>query len=148
MLVLFTIGLTTIALFLWIFGIYLKECASAVAIFMWVMLIICYLSTIARLRKDLDELISKGEWISTRLTGDTVADIDKHELRLQEWDVSITKVLKGTEYENSWRSNVGLTKPEDESHSQGLERLLLNTQKNYVALRLTRLMEIKSSLRD
>lgn len=93
----------------------------------------------------MDGLISKGEWIKARLTGKTEADIDRYDLRIREWDKSIEKVLKGTEYEHSWRSNVGLTNQDDEAQFVGLEKFL-TVDSNYMYKRLARLKEIKDSL--
>ena len=117
----------------------------SIAILAWVILILCYLETISRLRKNLDGLITKGVWIKARLTSTSEATYDKYSSMIREWVESVDKTLKGTEYEHSWRFDVGLTNPEDESQLVVLERLNA-VDRNYMFRRLTRLKEIRDSL--
>ncbi len=150
MLVVVTLVLTALgilAIFLWLGGTNqgVAIILLILPVAMWVILIVCYLETISRLRKNLDNILQKGEWISARLTGNTESEFDKYELKIQEWDASVEKVLKGTEYEHSWKSNIGLTKPENELGLVGLENFF-TVLRNYMALRLTRLKEIRDSL--
>jgi len=119
--------------------------AIAFAVVMWAILILYDLIATSKLKRDLDKLISKGEWITARLTGFTETDIDKYDTRIKEWNTSVMNVLKGMEYEHSWTSDVGLTNPEDESQFSGLKKFLV-IDKNYMYRRLTRLKEIKDGL--
>lgn len=115
------------------------------AVILWVILILYYLKNTGSLKNNLVVLISSGERILTRLTGDTEADIDKHEEQIREWDASVINVLKGTEYEKSWTLDVGLENPENELKPVLLARMLV-IQRNYTHRRLKRLEEIRISL--
>jgi len=118
---------------------------TILAVIMWTVLLLSYLITIARLRRELDIQIEKGVWIKARLTSTSEATYDKYSSMIREWVESVDKTLKGTEYEHSWKFDVGLTNPEDESQLVVLERLNA-VDRNYMFRRLTRLKEIRDSL--
>ncbi len=145
MLVVATIVLTALATVAW-FASFWGLFAVSFAVLMWVILFMYYLITTSRLKKSLDELISEGEWVSVLLRGSTDADVDRCEDHIQQWNISVDKVLKGTEYEQSWKSNVGLVSPEDLSGLVGKYVVVFAAQRNYMALRLSRLKEIRDSL--
>jgi len=138
-------GMTIVSPWLWFSGTITQNAVIYVTVALWITLILYYIAKPARLKSNLVSLIAKGEGILARLTGNTETDIDRHELRLREWDASAAKVLKGTEYEKSWTSDVGLANPEDEFQLVGLAKML-TTQRNYMYRRLQRLEEIKNSL--
>ena len=134
---------------LWAYGMLYRVATVATistAVVSWALLILFYLALIFKVKRELNVIITKGVWISDRLGGNTEHAIDKNEGRIRDWDTSIEKVLKGTEYEYNWRDNTGLSKPEDESKVQGLEKAL-TVQRNYITLRILRLQVIRDSLR-
>ena len=120
--------------------------AVSFAALMWVILLMYYLKTTSRLKESLDVLISEGERFSVLLRGDTEADFDRCEDLIQQWTMSVDRVMKGTEYELSWKSNVGLVPPEDLSALTGRFLLVFAAERNYMAQRLRRLKEIRDSL--
>lgn len=119
--------------------------AISSAVLMWVILFIYDLITTSRLKKSLDKLMSEGEWVRALLTGDTEADYDRCEDHILQWNTSVDSVLNGTEYDLKWKSNVGLVPPEDLSGLVGLP-VQFAAERNYMALRLSRLKEIRDSL--
>jgi len=150
-LVVATIVLTAFAIlssFLWFSGTNYKVAVFSVyalAVIVWVILILYYLETISRLKKNLDKLITKGEWIRGIMGGDTDTDFDRNEDHIQQWALSVAGVLKGTEYEQDWKRNVGLVVPEELPEVLGLTLRFL-AQRKHMAQRLSRLREIRDSL--
>ena len=122
-----------------------KAWFGGTAIFLWLIFFICYFSGVADLKGNLDVLIIKGERIKSRITGGSEADIDRCELMIQEWDERVHKILKGTEWVQYYESTTGLTKPEDESLGDLIQQHL-TVRRNWMALRLTRLKEIRDKL--
>ncbi|MFC1870581.1 hypothetical protein ACFLYE_04880, partial [Chloroflexota bacterium] len=100
---------------------------------------------ISKLRKNLDTLISNGEWVRARLSGNTEVDVERCDLKVKEWDKSVERALKGTEYEHSWISGVGLTNPEDESQLSGFDWHFA-VHRNYMFKCLIQLKKIRDSL--
>ena len=120
------------------------------AVFAWIILIVYYLHTMSELRQALDDLIQDGERIKSRQTDPpevTEALIDRYESMMVEWDTRVAEVLDGTEWEKSYKETTGFVKPEDESSEDYLERFL-KIGRNYMALRLAKLKEIRDSLRN
>ena len=126
-------------------GLIAKAWFGGCAISLWLILIIVYLSSISELKRKLDELIVGGERIKSRQTDKTEASIDRYDSMMTDWDGKVDKVLKGTEWEKSYKFTTGFTKPENESSQDYLENFLV-IGRNYMALRLTKLKEIRDSL--
>ncbi len=96
------------------------------------------------IRRELDTLIARGEWIQARLTATTEAAYDQSDSYIRDWTESVQKKIKNTEDGGIFLSNAGLPKIEPE----GLTALaqLNNVNKKYMANRLSRLKEIRDKL--
>ena len=127
------------------FCLWLSAPIAVLAVSMWVTSVLYYLETAYRTKNKLDKLMLEGERIRVILGGNTEADYDRGEDHTQQWNVSVDRVMKGTEYEQSWKSSIGLTIPEDLSGLVGLP-LRFAAQRNYMAQRLSRLKEIRDGL--
>lgn len=119
--------------------------AVVVCACMWGLLILSYLEITWQMKKNLSNLIARGEYILARLTGEGWEIIDRYQLLIDEWVSQVENVLKGTEYEKSWKSNTGLVKPESEEQETDIKQYLA-VIRNYMTLRITRLQEIKEKL--
>jgi hypothetical protein len=138
---------TALFAFFWLVdpNIIAKIWFGGMAILLWLILLLCYFSGIADLKRNLGGLIIKGERIKSRITGKSETDIDRCESMVQKWDEHVHKVLKGTEWIQHYESTTGLTKPESESLGDLVQQTLA-IYRNWLALRLTRLKEIRDKL--
>jgi len=155
--ILVTFGFTVLAIICWVllgFGMeWFKPWVASFTILAtvaWAILFIWYLDSMSTLRQSLDELIQNGEHIKARqlnIPTVTEAFIDKYQEKMSEWDGCVETILKGTEWENSYKETIGFVKPDDESSGDHLVRIL-KADRNYMTLRLTKLKEIRDSLRN
>jgi hypothetical protein len=99
----------------------------------------------SKLKRVLNKLIQEGVHIQATLTRSDDASLFRYDDKLTDWETSIAQALKGTEYEQLWRDNIGLNKPEDETKVTGYKQELV-INRNFVALRLQRLREIQDKL--
>jgi hypothetical protein len=119
--------------------------AIIMAVIMWVLLILSYLEITRRIKKNLSILIANGEHILARLTGESWDSIDRYDTLIGEWDSQVKVLLRGTEYENFWKSNTGLMKEEPEDQKDPIQQSLA-ISRNYMRLRIIRLQQIKEKL--
>ena len=118
---------------------------GGIAILLWLSLLICYYGGMANLKRKLDDLILKGERVKSRIVIKSDEDIDRCERLVQAWDEDSYQILKGTEWERSYKSITGLTKLESET-SGDFAANTISVYKNYMTLRLMKLKEIRDRL--
>ena len=75
---------------------------------------LCFLQTTSKLKRELADIMLKGEQLCARFTSSKEEDIDRYDPKTREWDEAVGRILKGTEFEKIWMSVTGITKPEDE----------------------------------
>lgn len=121
--------------------------AFIVASTLWGLIFIGYLEVTRQTKKSLDDFIGEGNDILARLTTESWDAIDRYDKEMGIWATNIRKLLKTMGYERYWTTNPGLSKEEHEDQNNPIEQNLA-IKRNYMKIRLQRLLELRGKLGD
>ena len=119
------------------------------AALLWGTLIISYVAVNQRKKEILSKLVSEGEYIRARLTGEGWNAVDRYNDMISNWISRVEISLTKDEYQLLC-SNTGIEKPEDETINDagdiGAIKNALAVNRNYMYIRILRLKEIINKL--
>ena len=97
---------------------------------------------------EMDGFVREGNSLLSTLPPsiEVLEDIDKYDWKLDEWATKVRAFLRPLGYEGYFITNPGLNKEENEDQTEPMKTLAI--ARNYMKLRLQRLLEIRRLLGD